>query len=41
LRIAEFIKFVIPGLTRNPEGFEKPGFPIKAFGNDKKGLLSY
>ncbi len=30
---------VIPGLTRNPEDVENPGFPIEALGNDGKVSL--
>jgi hypothetical protein len=30
---------VIPGLTRNPEGIENTGFPIKELGNDEKSSL--
>jgi hypothetical protein len=30
---------VIPGLTRNPENIENPGFPIEALGNDEKSAL--
>ncbi|MEW6419376.1 MAG: hypothetical protein AB1480_14890 [Nitrospirota bacterium] len=32
----EWVLVVIPGLTRNPEDIEKPGFPTKDFGNDDK-----
>jgi len=32
----QWLLAVIPGLTRNPESIENPGFPITDFGNDKK-----
>jgi hypothetical protein len=32
----QWLLAVIPGLTRNPENIENPGFPITDFGNDKK-----
>ena len=36
----QWLLAVIPGLTRNPEGIENPGFPITDFGNyEKYGVL--
>jgi hypothetical protein len=34
--VKQWLLAVIPGLTRNPEVIENPGFPIKEFGNDEK-----
>ncbi len=37
--VKQWLPAVIPGLTRNPEAIENPGFPIKEFGNDEKNTL--